>query len=436
MEGKKSVAGSHTTRQAMNDSLEKLCRGETLSENVLMEVCSKCRELLSLEPNVVTVDVPLTVVTGKWFEYDAAIFIGTISWGDIIIYDPVSDELLSRFIPPSQEDVLRCTALSVNSKYLVSVGSSFKPERILLWDLKKRTVLKRLNLSSGGHPEDPCSNYNRRKRHRIREIGGIMANSDYLILLCNYGDSLAIFELSTLKIIRYVDIGLKVPYWDSGFNHMMGVYGNYLVPVNDAQSETFIFNFANLTSLDDSAVTQLKGTGELNELMDSDQNARSTLLKSRSLASGTVEFPKCQIDPQSEKQNFFGDNYTDRGYGFDKRNARSVVLNDQYTVQLKPPQYKKILDGTIKDANSITDTVYGTVLMSLDKLITEEEQIDFNDETEEEIKGFIESLNNEQFTKIMDYVNSLPTVSHDVDFKCENCGKENKVTMRGLQDFF
>ena len=85
-----------------------------------------------------------------------------------------------------------------------------------------------------------------------------------------------------------------------------------------------------------------------------------------------------------------------------------VVLNDQYTVQL----------------------------MSLDKLITEEEQIDFNDETEEEIKGFIESLNNEQFTKIMDYVNSLPTVSHDVDFKCENCGKENKVTMRGLQDFF
>lgn len=113
-----------------------------------------------------------------------------------------------------------------------------------------------------------------------------------------------------------------------------------------------------------------------------------------------------------------------------------VVLNDQYTVQLKPPQYKKILDGTIKDANSITDTVYGTVLMSLDKLITEEEQIDFNDETEEEIKGFIESLNNEQFTKIMDYVNSLPTVSHDVDFKCENCDKENKVTMRGLQDFF
>lgn len=113
-----------------------------------------------------------------------------------------------------------------------------------------------------------------------------------------------------------------------------------------------------------------------------------------------------------------------------------VQLNSQYSLLLKPPQYKKILDGTIKDVNSVTDTVYGTVLMALDKLITEEEQIDFNDETEEEIKDFIESLNNEQFTKIMEYVNSLPTVSHNIDFVCENCGKENKVTMQGLQDFF
>ena len=70
-EGKEALVGQHTSRQAMNDSLEKLRRGETLSESVLKEVCGKCRELLSLEPNVVTVNVPLTIVGdvhGQFFD--------------------------------------------------------------------------------------------------------------------------------------------------------------------------------------------------------------------------------------------------------------------------------------------------------------------------------------------------------------------------------
>lgn len=64
-------AGAQLTRGSLDSSLEKLMRGEVLSEEVLKEVTSKCRELLANESNVISVDVPLTVVGdihGQFFD--------------------------------------------------------------------------------------------------------------------------------------------------------------------------------------------------------------------------------------------------------------------------------------------------------------------------------------------------------------------------------
>ena len=42
----------------------------------------------------------------------------------------------------------------------------------------------------------------------------------------------------------------------------------------------------------------------------------------------------------------------------------------------------------------------------------------------------------EQLEKIAEFVNSMPTLSHKEKFKCEKCGHENTLALRGLQDFF
>jgi len=35
-----------------------------------------------------------------------------------------------------------------------------------------------------------------------------------------------------------------------------------------------------------------------------------------------------------------------------------------------------------------------------------------------------------------EFVENLPTLVHDVDFECVKCKHLNKITLRGLQDFF
>ena len=49
---------------------------------------------------------------------------------------------------------------------------------------------------------------------------------------------------------------------------------------------------------------------------------------------------------------------------------------------------------------------------------------------------FIESLNSAQFTKIMQFINTMPKLRHSFTYKCKSCGQEDKVTLEGMADFF
>ena len=66
---------------------------------------------------------------------------------------------------------------------------------------------------------------------------------------------------------------------------------------------------------------------------------------------------------------------------------------------------------------------------------TPQERIDFRDESEEEIMEFIESLSGDQFSKIREFVEAMPTLKHELNYKCKSCGHENHMTLQGMNDF-
>jgi hypothetical protein len=49
---------------------------------------------------------------------------------------------------------------------------------------------------------------------------------------------------------------------------------------------------------------------------------------------------------------------------------------------------------------------------------------------------FLESLNNSQFSKIMQFINTMPKLRHTFTYKCAGCGQEDTVTLEGMSDFF
>jgi hypothetical protein len=114
-----------------------------------------------------------------------------------------------------------------------------------------------------------------------------------------------------------------------------------------------------------------------------------------------------------------------------------IQLNDKFTLKVRYPKYTGMLETFSSKKNlTFTDVMFNMALGSLDKLLTEDEAISFDEETLEEKILFLDNLNNEQFSKIVEFVQSLPKLEHDIEFDCESCNHHNKQTLSGIQDFF
>jgi hypothetical protein len=53
-----------------------------------------------------------------------------------------------------------------------------------------------------------------------------------------------------------------------------------------------------------------------------------------------------------------------------------------------------------------------------------------------ELLDFIESLNQEQFTRLETFFENLPKLNKQVKMKCSKCGFDHSIDVEGLESFF
>jgi len=155
-----------------------------------------------------------------------------------------------------------------------------------------------------------------------------------------------------------------------------------------------------------------------------------TKIRSKSVGETAEISLNCQ---HCEEANKIVVNLDDYNIGDTIIPETKIPLTETYTVHMKFPTYS---DYIAKIGNNLSDQVYQQVILCLDKLETEDELISFKDETEESIVEFIGNLSTDQFDKLMVFVNNLPQMKNDIEYDCEHCKEKNKITLRGLQDFF
>lgn len=87
------------------------------------------------------------------------------------------------------------------------------------------------------------------------------------------------------------------------------------------------------------------------------------------------------------------------------------------------------------------DDVFGEET-SLKKMVSKlystdgETVYDMDDVTEEEINEFFDSLILPMRRPILNWMKNIPTISNTSIAKCKKCGKQQTVTIRGINDFF
>lgn len=85
----------------------------------------------------------------------------------------------------------------------------------------------------------------------------------------------------------------------------------------------------------------------------------------------------------------------------------------------------------------ITEAEFGFQMLEhcMVAILTEEERFTVKDSSKKEIREFIDSMTSKQFEKIGEFIQNIPSLKHEVKYKCE-CGHENEHVLEGLQDFF
>jgi DNA-directed RNA polymerase subunit M/transcription elongation factor TFIIS len=113
-----------------------------------------------------------------------------------------------------------------------------------------------------------------------------------------------------------------------------------------------------------------------------------------------------------------------------------VDIGGIYNLKLDYPEFSTMANMDRPKEETEAQVLFKTAAMCMHTLETEEEKIIFADETPQAIDEFMESLTSEQFNKIMEFTQNMPTIKHNGSFKCAKCKHENTYDIRGIQDFF
>jgi hypothetical protein len=111
-----------------------------------------------------------------------------------------------------------------------------------------------------------------------------------------------------------------------------------------------------------------------------------------------------------------------------------IELTDTISIKLKYPEFS-ILNKLSKLTN-VSDIAFEMIAESVE-YIYDGEQFYYAKEVEKkELVEFIETLNQQQFSKIEDFFANLPRIEKKIEMKCSRCGFEHNLDVEGLESFF
>tara|TARA_Y100000310_G_scaffold332047_1_gene406841 strand:+ start:12361 stop:13059 length:699 start_codon:yes stop_codon:yes gene_type:complete len=75
------------------------------------------------------------------------------------------------------------------------------------------------------------------------------------------------------------------------------------------------------------------------------------------------------------------------------------------------------------------------IIKSCIKHVYDENEV-YADYEDNELDEWLDSLNRNQLEKIQTFFDTMPRLSHDIQYKCSKCEKEQTITLQGLKSFF
>jgi hypothetical protein len=111
-----------------------------------------------------------------------------------------------------------------------------------------------------------------------------------------------------------------------------------------------------------------------------------------------------------------------------------IQITDKIMIKLSYPRFSAL--NTVKNTESASDMAFEMILNSVEHIFDGEQFYYAKETSREELVDFIESLNQEQFSRIEDFFDNLPTLNKKVEVDCKKCGFHHSIEVEGLENFF
>ncbi len=108
--------------------------------------------------------------------------------------------------------------------------------------------------------------------------------------------------------------------------------------------------------------------------------------------------------------------------------TNKIRLDDKLGLEMRYP--------TLTDVKMVTEGANEIEMLAKCIVSVYDEENVYEPDNLEDSLEFIESLNNTQFSKIMEFIETMPKLRHTFSYKCRGCGQEDTVTLEGMADFF
>lgn len=122
----------------------------------------------------------------------------------------------------------------------------------------------------------------------------------------------------------------------------------------------------------------------------------------------------------------------------DKKKSNKIQLTQNIGVVLRWPTIDEMTYLAMNPADNEIDNVIKTIVGCIESVYDKDNVYPSSEQTTEELVQFVESLSQDQFRMINDYISSMPRLEYDCKFTCSDkeCGHANSFKITGLQNFF
>ena len=155
-------------------------------------------------------------------------------------------------------------------------------------------------------------------------------------------------------------------------------------------------------------------------------------LRSKSVGEGVIINPPCKHCEESNEHKVNLEEVKVKN--LEDAPDKHIKLTDDISLDLRWQTMDDRL--TEKERVTGTDTIINMIAKSIETIYNGEEIFAAKDSTSKELVTFVESLNTDQFTDIVDVIGSAPQLNYNLKFDCKACGKVNEIELNGLSDFF